>query len=628
MGTEVDKVITRFEHDSAQAVSQMQRYVGAEKSVTAAMEGSQRSAGAYAGAFGKLEQALQHYRREETQQTRSTRFFARELAELIPGSAGQAATALGILATSGSALGIGIEVGKLAIQALAKSFIEAKEKAETLVGAQAKYTSVAAADFPKIAAIAQASADTTHVSFKAAFEKIATAHNEFLKKTATAWADWDKQVATASLTPLQREIQTKLGFFDSEIAAKRAEIEKTDKERAKVRVAESAELLKSIEAQKAILAEAIEARAKFAAEGELRVGRERQLAAQKAEAEFQGTLANLQQAAANQSEGKATKARAIVGIDPNDNALKVFEEFEKQIAEDEKARAKIGEDAREMERKRELDARKAHQELKTAIDLEGWQRREKLAEEEAKQTAEASKKMLETIRSELSSFAAMGLRELIPAVVGTEKELLESNQRYTAQYRAKTQERRALQLVEAGVYKTIGQAQAAAAAEAGAAEQARLAAEKATQAQRFEMLAIEYSLKAIAYAADAFAGNVPAAAGAVAAGIAAAGFGAAAVAKYSEAASLQQGRGFTAQENDSLRDDNRSGARGEGRRDTRSALADKVDSERVAREDRDRWNGGVTFNMHFSGTAVLTKAELAAYLGEAFEYFQQMRAAA
>jgi hypothetical protein len=79
------------------------------------------------GLFGDLREKMLAYRREETQQSRATRFFAQEFASLIPvgGEVSHNLSKLALVLGGGMGLGAALELAKWAIE----SFVEAERKA-------------------------------------------------------------------------------------------------------------------------------------------------------------------------------------------------------------------------------------------------------------------------------------------------------------------------------------------------------------------------------------------------------------------------------------------------------------------------------------------------------------------
>lgn len=164
------------------------------------------------------------------------------------------------------------------------------------------------------------------------------------------------------------------------------------------------------------------------------------------------------------------------------------------------------------------------------------------------------------------------------------------NQRFTREYSALSKQRRAETLVEQGVAKTFGEAQAMVAEESQAAEDAKTAAVKEGMAQRLASMAIEWGIKAIGAAADLNWGSAALYAAAAAAA------GGAAATLHGQAADLTQGRGYTAEENDQL-----SGMRsGSGAREYGGGGASGGGGERVVRE-----------TVVLMGAAWMTEADIA-----------------
>src|SRR6266545_2856844 len=79
------------------------------------------------GSFLTLRERLLAYRREETQQTRATRFFAQEFSQLIPVGADVAGTLsrLALVLGAGGVFGIAIEGAKWAVE----SFVASQRRA-------------------------------------------------------------------------------------------------------------------------------------------------------------------------------------------------------------------------------------------------------------------------------------------------------------------------------------------------------------------------------------------------------------------------------------------------------------------------------------------------------------------
>lgn len=173
------------------------------------------------------------------------------------------------------------------------------------------------------------------------------------------------------------------------------------------------------------------------------------------------------------------------------------------------------------------------------VDLPGLSRAEIDAANQGQQLSVA----LEEIAFTAMNFA---VSELSSVLLSSMEQAGTVNERFTKEYEKLSKERRIATLLETGVAKNYAQAQAMVAAEAQAAEDAKTAATKEGMAQRLVAQAIEWGIKAV----GALAEQNYVAAALYATAAAAAGGGAAVL--HSQAASMTQGRGFTAAENDQL----------------------------------------------------------------------------
>lgn len=162
--------------------------------------------------------------------------------------------------------------------------------------------------------------------------------------------------------------------------------------------------------------------------------------------------------------------------------------------------------------------------------------------------AEEIRKEEET-RGAIMAIAQVAAQELLTDIANSLIHADLVNRRYNAQFSALSNAQRAQMLLQKGTAKSLAEAQVMVAAEASAAKAAEAAATKASEAEKLKAMAIGWALQGAVMAIPGPQFNPVAAA--VYLGAAAAA-GTAAVVLSSEATSQAQGRGFTAQENDSL----------------------------------------------------------------------------
>jgi hypothetical protein len=177
-----------------------------------------------------------------------------------------------------------------------------------------------------------------------------------------------------------------------------------------------------------------------------------------------------------------------------------------------------------------------------ATALNDWK---KFEADKTGMTAEEAKKRREILTQEAIAVGSVFVPMLAHALAGS----LEANARYTARFKELSQQRRADDLLETGQAKSAADAKRMAADEAEAAAQLAAAAEKQKIADVMAAQAMQWAIEApVAFFSPAMGGPVGAAvraAGAVAAAALAMKF-------HGDAVSIEQGRGYTSNERDTL----------------------------------------------------------------------------
>jgi hypothetical protein len=569
MPAEVDIVITRFETDAAQAIAATQQYAGANRAAEQAARGAAaahveagRARDRAAGSTRTFGQAVMQWARDDAREARAANRVVSEFLRFVPATslAGQGLRSIGAMMIGGGILGAGLQAASFGIGLLTDKLQE-NERAQ------------------KAAAEAAASHASSLVTLNAAAD--ASARTFYRNFTDFKRTDEEKFVEGATAA-----IKAKVDQLEVEHAAKQAQLDAlratADKEEIKKRQDELDALQASIYAMQLRLQdERMVAQAAFPlldAEKKAHDAKKQQdekdkadrekatqdLAAQR-EAERRAAFAYLKAQADAVREGEKLKVDAQIAAE--EKADQARQEAQKQAVatlaqhEEELARERLyageGAAARELAA---VDAKYAR-----LLDAARTAGQDELAIEEEKQAAlqvvrdryreESVRKALAAVWAEARAVVQI----FVPGLIAGWQRAAAANRRYTAEYGALSMERREQQLLESGVAQTSAEAHAIAAEEADAAAKQQAAAEKQAIAERLAALAVEWGIRAIASAASGnFASAAAYTAAAAAAGIAAGRF-------HSEAVSMQQNRGYTAQERDSLTEQ-RSGAAGSGAR--------------------------------------------------------------
>lgn len=140
MATEIDTVITRFETEAGQAITETQKLASALENTRKATEAIPGSAAKADKAVMTLGERMKAFAREERSEGRTASFFVSQLEAIAP-KGSLAANALGELTQAmigGVGLGLALGVVSMATQALVAHFQEASKEAKAFADASVK----------------------------------------------------------------------------------------------------------------------------------------------------------------------------------------------------------------------------------------------------------------------------------------------------------------------------------------------------------------------------------------------------------------------------------------------------------------------------------------------------------
>jgi hypothetical protein len=188
--------------------------------------------------------------------------------------------------------------------------------------------------------------------------------------------------------------------------------------------------------------------------------------------------------------------------------------------------------------------------LRTQIAREQSEERQRILQGEAAAAIDATSQATDALKAIGAEILRAGYQSFTSSLIAGWREAGTVNRRFTTEYTRLSAERRARTLVENGTAKDYAEAQRMVAGEARAAEAEKTAAAKEAQAERLANMAFQWALEAAVMAIPYTPQFNPV--GAAVYGAAAAAAGVFAGSLHSQAASLTQGRGYTAAENDQL----------------------------------------------------------------------------
>jgi hypothetical protein len=605
MATEIDTIITRFETDAANAIAGLLQLRAAQEAANKSQAeggGAAKKASKEVKVFGDT---MRDFARGQRRDAAVARYYVNELAAVVPVS-GMAKDALsafaaGLAGGGGFALALelatfGVRAFSGALRANAAEQEAAKKRADDHAVALTKVV-----DGWRDYAIAQQAAELGGAAKKFLQDQITLGRDLAGVTVEQADLEYDKldiqqrqgRLDLENSKHAQENVRLvgKLGDVETKLIAtkaKRVEIE--DKMARNLREYQGigapvdyvSEALKLADKQRKADEDAAEDRARTEKQRE----KERVEVANRYRAAWLEGLTDNQQAALAASNAYHEH---VAALDRNAYSLSLTSGDERAAVELERLyqeyRVLLASEALSQGQREELIGRYEQRKNEIIGKSESDRtEREKKESDKRKQIAqdEAAQK-IRTVIAEAQAVADIFLAAHLAAWsrAGTE------NRRFTAEYAKLSKERRANDLLESGVARTVAEANRMAAQEAQAAEQAKRAAEKQAQADRMAGLAEEYAIRALGELAGR---NFY---GAAAFGVAAAAAATFARKLGKQAEAMQQNRGFTADENDTLRD-----LRGES--GSRYGSGSNGSSEKAA----------PVVQVYFTGKAYVTEAEV------------------